>query len=295
MKMMKRLTAGVLATAGAAMLSAAVAQDSTSIGSEGLQTEPMELVIDDEKLMTRVAAPADSPLSEIISGWEFRNPGTRKMELDDFDNPAFIWVDQGEALWSTVDGSEGKSCETCHNDASESMKGVRAAFPKWSEARGKPKAIEHQVNECRTERMGAKAWKWESGQMLGMTAYVGLQSRGMPVDVKTDGPMQEWWQRGKDLYYARVGQLDMSCANCHEDHYGEMIRADRLSQGQINGFPTYRLKWQGLGSVHRRFSGCMKNIRADPYKRGSDEFTALELYLASRGQGLSVETPSVRQ
>ena len=73
-----------------------------------------------------------------------------------------------------------------------------------------------------------------------------------------------------------------------------MIRADRLSQGQSNGFPVYRLKWQGLGSLHRRFKGCMEQVRATPYKRGSDEFTALELYLASRGQGLSVETPSVR-
>ena len=50
-----------------------------------------------------------------------------------------------------------------------------------------------------------------------------------------------------------------------------------------------------MGSIHRRFRGCMNNIRAKPYKRGSDEFTALELYVASRGQGLRVETPAVRQ
>jgi sulfur-oxidizing protein SoxA len=294
--MMKRLTAGALATAAlATFVTAAWAQDSASIGEDGLQTEPMELVIDDQKLITRVKAPAGSPFTEIISGWEFRNPGTRKMELDDFDNPAFIWVDQGETLWSSVDGTQGKSCQSCHDNASKSMRGVRASFPKWSEARGKPKALEHQVNECRTERMGAEAWKWESDQMLGMTAYVGLQSRGMPVQVQTDGPMQDWLQRGKDLYYSRIGQLDMSCANCHEDNYGKMIRADRLSQGQVNGFPTYRLKWQKIGSLHRRFKGCMENIRAVAYDRGSDEFTALELYVASRGQGLSVETPAVRQ
>ena len=294
--MMKRLTAGALATAAlATFVTAAPAQDSASIGDESLQTEPMELVIDDQKLITRVKAPAGSPFTEIISGWEFRNPGTRKMELDDFDNPAFIWVDQGETLWSSVDGTQGKSCQSCHDNASESMRGVRASFPKWSEAKGKPLALEHQVNECRTERMGAEAWKWESDQMLGMTAYVGLQSRGMPVQVQTDGPMQDWLQRGKDLYYSRIGQLDMSCANCHEDNYGKMIRADRLSQGQVNGFPTYRLKWQKIGSLHRRFKGCMENIRAVAYDRGSDEFTALELYVASRGQGLSVETPAVRQ
>jgi sulfur-oxidizing protein SoxA len=86
----------------------------------------------------------------------------------------------------------------------------------------------------------------------------------------------------------------MSCAHCHEDNYGVMIRADHLSQGNTNGFPTYRLKWQGVGSLHRRFKGCMDNIRAEPYKRGSQEFTALEAYLAWRGQGLGVESPAVR-
>ncbi len=252
------------------------------------------LVIDGQQLVTDVEAPKGSPLSRVYSGWRFRSPETQAFEMDDFENPAFPAVEQGEALWNTVEGEAGKSCATCHEDASETMKGVRASMPKWNEKLGKPHTLETQINACRTDNMKAEAWKWEAPNMLAMTAYVGLQSRGMPVSVKTDGPMQSWTDKGKELYYTRVGQLDMSCANCHEDNYGKMIRADHLSQGQINGFPTYRLKWGGLGSIHRRFSGCMKNIRATPYKRGSDEFIALELYLASRGAGLSVETPAVR-
>ena len=114
------------------------------------------------------------------------------------------------------------------------------------------------------------------------------------MSVAIDGPVADVWEQGKELYYARTGQLELSCANCHEDNYGNMIRADHLSQGQINGFPTYRLKNAKLNSVHARFKGCMKNIRATPYAEGGDEFKALELYIASRGQGLSVETPSVR-
>ena len=130
--------------------------------------------------------------------------------------------------------------------------------------------------------------------MTAITALIGLQSRGMPVNVKFDGDAAAQWQKGKELYYTRVGQLDMSCSNCHEDNYGNMIRADHLSQGQTNGFPTYRLKNAKLNSIHGRFKGCMKNIRATPYKEGGEEFKALELYLASRGNGLTVETPSVR-
>ena len=116
----------------------------------------------------------------------------------------------------------------------------------------------------------------------------------MPIAVETGGKAAAAYELGKELYYTRVGQLDMACSNCHEDNYGNMIRADHLSQGQTNGFPTYRLKNAKLNSIHGRFKGCMTNIRANPYKEGSPEFTALELYVASRGAGLSSEAPSVR-
>lgn len=260
-----------------------------------VQAEEMNFPeIDGVTLVTKVAPPEGHPLSEIISGLEFRTEETKEQQLDDFNNPGFLLVDQAEENWSEVEGSAGKSCASCHNDAAESMKGVRAAMPKWNEKAGRPYTLENSINACRTERMGAEAWKWEADTMLGMTAYVGLQSRGMPVDIDVSGPMQPWFDKGKDLYYTRVGQLDMSCSNCHEDNYGNYIRADKLSQGQSNGFPTYRFKWQKVGSLHRRFKGCMENIRATAYKRGSDEFVALETYLAWRGIGLSVETPSVR-
>ena len=251
------------------------------------------LVIEGQAIATEVNAPEGSPFDTLYSGWRFRAEETQSLQGDDFENPAFVAVDQASDEFHNVDGSEGKSCADCHDDVAD-FKGLRAGLPRWNAKTGKPETMENIINECRTDRMGAKAWKWESTNMLGMTALIGLQTRGSAVNVTTDGPMAEWFERGKKLYYTRVGQLDMSCANCHENNFGTMIRADHLSQGQTNGFPVYRLKWQGLGSIHRRFKGCMKNIRAKPYNRGSDEFIALELYVASRGAGLSVESPAVR-
>lgn len=253
------------------------------------------LVIEGTTIVTDVKAAEGSPIPHLYSGWRYRSAETQALQADDFENPAFSAVETGEELWNTVDGTEGKSCASCHDDATESMVGVRAKMPRWNDAIGKPHTMETQVNACREEQMGAKPWKWESSDMLAMTAYVGLQSRGMPADVDlTEGDMQQWNDQGKDLYYTRVGQLNLSCANCHEANNGKMIRADHLSQGQSNGFPTYRLKWNGLGSLHRRFKGCMDNIRATPFERGSDEFIALEVYTSTRGKGLSIETPAVR-
>ena len=251
------------------------------------------LVIDGVEIVTEVKAPDGHPLDVIYSGWRFRTDATQALEADDFENPAMVAVEYAIELWETPAGASAKSCADCHGDI-ETMRGLRANMPRWNAAKGKPESLEHIINASIKEHQGADPWKWESTEMLAMTAYIGMQSRGLPMGVQTDGPMADWIARGKDLYYMRVGQLDMACAQCHEDNYGNMIRADHLSQGMINGFPTYRFKWQGLGSLHRRFSGCMKNIRATPFKRGSDEFVALEAYLAARGAGLGIETPAVR-
>lgn len=251
------------------------------------------LNVEGQAITTDVAAPEGHPLDHIYSGWRYRSDETQALQADDFENPAMVAVEYGQELWDTPMGASNESCADCHGDVSE-LAGLRAVMPKWSDTAGQPWALEQWINWSIKEHQGGDGWKWESEEMLAMTALIGLQSRGMAMAPETGGRMQEWHDKGEALYYTRVGQLDMACSNCHEDNHGQMIRADHLSQGNVNGFPTYRFKWQGLGSMHRRFSGCMKNIRAEPFKRGSDEFVALELYIATRGAGLGIETPAVR-
>ena len=275
-----------LAVAGALALGASVAW----------ADEEADLVINGETEMTvrTSAAPhLDGHLSEVYSGWVFREDDTQAMQADDFDNPGMIFVDQAIDTWNMVDGSEGKSCASCHDDP-ESMAGVTATYPKWNADAGEVRTTWSQINACREERMGAEPWKISGGDMTAMQALLAVQSRGLPVNVAIDGPAAETWAKGKEIYYTRYGQLELSCANCHEDNYGNYIRADHLSQGQINGFPAYRLKNAKLNAVQNRFVGCIRDTRAEPFKEGSPEFIALELYVASRGNGLSVEGPSVR-
>jgi sulfur-oxidizing protein SoxA len=234
-------------------------------------------------------------VGDMKSDYHVSTSTTQTIQSDDFTNGAFLWVDQGEELWSNVEGAAGKSCASCHDDATKTMKGVGATYPKYNAGVGKMINLEHRINLCREQNMQAKPWKWESDQLLGMTAYVKLQSRGMPVNVSIDGPARPFYEKGKKFYFQRRGMMDVACAQCHIDNEGKMARADLLGQGHSNGFPTYRLKWQKFGSLHRRFRGCNKNIRAQPYKAGSDEYTNLELFVSHRGNGLKVETPSVRR
>jgi sulfur-oxidizing protein SoxA len=257
--------------------------------------EDANLVVNEEiEITVRTDAPAHvDGLRTIYSGWVFRSDETQALQMDDFENPGMIFVDDALDAWSTAEGSEDKSCADCHGDAS-SLSEARGTFPKWNDDAEEIRTLAMQINGCRTEQMGAEAWKYDGGDMLNMEALLASVARGNPVNVAIDGPATAAYELGKELYYTRTGQLDLSCANCHEDNYGNNIRADHLSQGQINGFPTYRLKNAKLNGVQSRFRGCVRDTRAETYAVGSEEFIALELYVASRGNGLSVEGPSVR-
>ena len=267
-----------------------------AFGAASVKADPIDakLAIDGKEMVTRTKAPEGHPFAEVLSGWLFREAETRALEEDTFDNPGMLTVEEGAAEWEKVDGTAGKSCASCHGDVAESMKGIGATYPKWDAASSKPINIELKVNDCRKNNMGAEPFKFDDPGQMALTTLIKHQSLGLPVSVDlSQGEMQKWWDKGRELYYTRTGQLNMACATCHEVNMGKLIRADHLSQGQLNGFPTYRLK-SGMVSVHNRFRGCIRDTRAAIPKAFSDELMALEVYVTWRGTGLSVETPAVR-
>lgn len=266
----------------------------TTLDDEDRSLAMKHIPVPDE--LVTIAAPSGSALPEVFSGREFATEPTRALQADDFANPGFLWVGQGEELWAEADGAAERSCADCHGDAEESMKGAGAAHPVFDPELGRPVNLEQRINQCRTERMQAEAWPWGSAELLAMTTYVKHQSRGMPVDVSIEGPAAPFFEAGKDLYYRRSGVMDMACKHCHTDHYGQHLRTNLLTQGQSNGFPMYRLFAQRLISLHWFVADiCYALVRAEPPEPGSEDLVNLELYLAWRGQGLPVETPAVRQ
>lgn len=270
-----------------------------SLGAAFADPVEDELVVTAEDgeitLVTTTKAPDHlaETFDTIWSGWHFREDDTRDLQRDDFDNPGMLFADRGLDRWNAKSEASGASCAGCH-EGPESMKGLRAVLPRVDAKTGKLMILEDYINDCVTTRMGEEAWGMTSGKMKDMLGLISLQSRGEPVNVAIDGPAAEFWAKGREMYYTRYGQLEMACANCHEQNAGMMIRADHLSQGQINGFPTYRLKDAGMVTAQQRFVGCIRDTRAETFKAGSDELKALELYVASRGNGLSVEGISVR-
>jgi sulfur-oxidizing protein SoxA len=201
---------------------------------------------------------------------------------------------EGEALWKQRGGGTNRACADCHQDAMVSMRGVAARYPAYSEAQGRPINLEERINLCRTTRQNATPLKWEGPELLALTAYVGRQSRGLPVAIADDERTRPFIAKGREMYEQRQGQLNLSCAACHDDHWGGRLAANPIPQAHPTGYPIYRLEWQTLGSLQRRLRGCMNGVRATPYEYGAPEVVNLELYLMHRANGLPVETPAVR-
>jgi sulfur-oxidizing protein SoxA len=228
------------------------------------------------------------------SGYQEMGPALQKMQDDDTANPAMLSTLDGESLWNAKAGAENKSCGECHGPADPAMKGVAARYPAFDAASGGPIDLSGRINACRTGQQKAEACKPESAQLLALAAYIGLQSRGMPVSPPDDPRLASSRARGQALWEARIGQLNFSCAQCHDDNWGRKLGSAPIPQAHPNAYPIYRLDWQGMGSLQRRFRNCMSGVRAEAYPYGAPEFIDLELFLMHRARGMPMETPGVR-
>ena len=229
------------------------------------------------------------------SGIEFVSREIRALQDDDFSSPAMLWATRGEKLWNEAAGASRKSCASCHQDARTSMKGVSAHYPKIDAGSARLMNIEGRINQCRTQRQQAEPLRYESEELLAITAYVGMQSRGLPVNVAIDTQNRSHFERGRDIFYTRMGQMNLACTHCHDRNYGRKLLNDTISQGHGNPYPAYRIEWQTMGSLHRRLRACFFGVRAELPLAGSQDLLDLELFLAWRAQGLKVETPGVRR
>ena len=228
------------------------------------------------------------------SGADFMGASTQAMQRDDSQNPAMLWVADGEALWRATPAAGAPSCASCHGSAKTAMRGVAARFPAFDEASGRVLDLGQRINACRRGKQHQSPFAPDSAQLLALESYVALQSRGMPVAPPADARLAAPTARGKQLFTQRMGQLNLSCAQCHDDNAGKRLGGSIIPQGHANAYPIYRLEWQAMGSLQRRLRNCMSGVRAELPPYDADELVELELYLASRAAGMPLESPGVR-
>jgi len=229
-----------------------------------------------------VAAPALAADAR-RSGFDDMSPQVQAMQRDDAVNPGMLWVQGGELAWA-------RECARCHGDAAVSMRGVAARYPAFDVATRRPITLAQRL----ATHQRATPLAPESEALLSLESFVALQSRGLPIAPPEDARLQPYRERGEQLFRRRMGQLDFSCAQCHDEHAGQRLGGSTIPQAHPTGYPQYRLEWQSMASLQRRLRSCMNGVRAEPFAYGAPEFTELELYLAMRAAGMRLEAPAVR-
>lgn len=215
------------------------------------------------------------------------------LELEDFP-PYEIAIDDGAALYDAplADGSHYADC------LGASAPAVKQHFPYFDPARGEVVTLELAINACR-ETAGEAPWDYLGPDMNALVAFLAQASRGQPIAVSVPdlAPAQAAYEAGKAYFYTRRGQLNFACSHCHVDLAGNTLRAERLSAavGHATHWPVYRLKWNAVGPLHRRFIECNEQVRAVPLAPQSIAYRNLEYFLTVMGQGLALNGPASRK
>ena len=231
---------------------------------------------------------------ETKSGYEYIKPATRAMQDDDFENPGMFAVEQGLELFNEKQDGASKACSDCHGaDAVEMAPKRIARYPVYDENKGGIVTLQKSISLCRNN-IGSKPLPTNHPDLIALETFVRHRAHGEAVNVQTDGPMAGLLSKGEEIYRTRYGLIDMSCAHCHSLYTGQMIRGQKISQGQGNGFPAYRLDIGEMTNLHQRIQQCLNSMRAEPFDADSQEIKLLGLYLMSRSNGLKIETPAVR-
>jgi sulfur-oxidizing protein SoxA len=234
------------------------------------------------------------PFEEYVNGQYALNEDRRGQweSLQDFPPYEFA-VAEGQEMFETP-FANGKTYASCFENGGI---GIRQNYPYFDEDQKQVMTLELAINQCR-EANGEEPLRYKKGDIASISAYMATTSKGKPFNIKVsdDPDALAAYEDGKQFYYSRRGQLNFSCASCHVQNPGKWIRADFLSPalGQPSNFPVHRSKWGELGTLHRRFAGCNRNVRGEPFAPQSEEYRNLEYFLTYMSNGLPVVGPSTR-
>jgi sulfur-oxidizing protein SoxA len=241
------------------------------------------------------AAASATPLKRLIPGEEFLPAALRALQADDFDNPAYPFVEAGEMAWSRQEGTASKSCQDCHGSgAKNSVKRAAASYPKFAPDANQVITLQTRINLCRQNGLRAPALPADSDQMASMVAYLRWLARGTLPAVAVTGPGAPVFERGRTLFQSKAGLLQLSCAQCHDERFGQKFGADTLSQGHPLAYPVFSNGMGRLVTLHERFRMCNQLARAVVQPENAPDYIALEFYLSWRAKDLPLTAPGVR-
>lgn len=202
-------------------------------------------------------------------------------------------IEKGEELYNKK-FANGNSLATCFPDTT-----VGGMYPYFDEKKKDVVSLTSAVNDC-LRANGEKEWNTKKGDMANFQAFLAFSTTeaGKNFDIKIQSEAaKKAYENGKEYYYTQKGYLKLSCAECHIQGAGQRVRNEKLSPltGQITHFPVFRLKWDELGTLERRISGCVLDQGQVPPKDESTQMKELLYFLAYMSNGMAVDGPDVRK
>ena len=222
------------------------------------------------------------------------NEEMRKQWKEIMEFPPYeLALDEGHAEWAKP-FANGRRYADCFDNEGE---GVRQTYPRFMAETGQVETLEGAINRCRLEN-GEKPLDPMTGLMASLSAVMSESSRGKPfaIVIPDDPRALAAYDRGKEFFYSRKGQLGVSCASCHMSPAGQRLRGDILAPavGILAAMPIYRSDWGSMGTSIRRISTCSSQTRALPLKPDDEDYRDLEYFLSYMSNGIPVVGPGAR-
>ena len=233
-------------------------------------------------------------LDDFVNGPYSMDEGLRKQWVDIEQFPPYEFaLDKGKELFNKP-FKNGKTFADCFPNKGI---GVRQDYPYFDVKAGEVVTLELAVNRC-LEANGEAPYDYVKDDMAAVTAYMAYTSRGKPMNIKIpkDKRALAAYEKGKEYFYTRRGQLNFSCASCHVQNPGQHIRTEVLAPalGILNAMPIYRSEWGGMGTITRRFRTCNAQVRGVPLKPQDENYRNVEYYLSYMANGLPISGPGSR-
>lgn len=200
-------------------------------------------------------------------------------------------IDEGKIMWEKP-FANGKTYKDCFPDGPA----IQHQYPRWQKQRGVI-TLPMAINNCRIENK-EKVLEYATSPFTNLLAYIAYQSRNKTIETKIPNTKAEAaYQSGKKYYFARRGQLNFSCAQCHFENAGKRLRGEMISPalGHSTHWPAYWSELGELGTLHRRFMDCNNLARARWLKPQSEDYRNLEYFISHLDNGLRLNGPSTRR
>lgn len=239
------------------------------------------------------------PFEDYINGIYGYDEDRRMQWQAEEEFPQYLeFVERGEELFN----KDLNAYMGCMVGSDQGVANIRPSYPYFNEELQTVVTLEGDINRCRTDA-GLKPFGWKRGDIAHVGAYLGYEARGQKINVVINSPgAAAAFAAGEREFMEPRGQLGLACASCHVYNASRNARSDILSPalGHVSHFPVWRGKWarasgDGLGTLHRRYEGCHKNMRSVPKKVQGEEYRNMEFFQAYISSGLEINAPSYRQ